>query len=213
MLLEIVIVFSLIAFWGWMLDDLHLNVSSYRAVKTLVLYENKSVNHVRELRGVFKKKPKFLNSAPSNTESALRLMSAPSVRFWQQTVICPVSLWALVVEVHPLNWPRAQAVHRIERALYDLALLCVRSKPSIGSSFWASSSHLGLILGGSRGFPQLTIWLCNFCVCNAGNSQWQSVPFLCKLLCHLNPHALANIHCWLQAYTERTFSREKCSIP
>jgi hypothetical protein len=27
----------------------------------------------------------------------LRLLSAPSGRFWQQTAICPVSLWALVV--------------------------------------------------------------------------------------------------------------------
>ena len=40
-------------------------------------------------------------------------MSAPSVRFWQQTAICPVSLWALVVELHLLNWARAQAVRQI----------------------------------------------------------------------------------------------------
>jgi hypothetical protein len=55
----------------------------------------------------------FLNSAPNNTGSALRLLNAPSVRFWQQTAICPDSLWALVVELHPLNWTRAQAVRRI----------------------------------------------------------------------------------------------------
>jgi len=41
------------------------------------------------------------------------LLSAPSVRFWKQTAICPVSLWALVVELHPLNWARPQAVRRI----------------------------------------------------------------------------------------------------
>jgi hypothetical protein len=35
----------------------------------------------------------FLNSAPTSIESALRLLSAPSVRFWQQTAICPVSLY------------------------------------------------------------------------------------------------------------------------
>jgi hypothetical protein len=29
----------------------------------------------------------------------LRLLSAPSGRFWQQTAICPVSLWALVIEL------------------------------------------------------------------------------------------------------------------
>ena len=65
------------------------------------------------MRGVFKKRLHFLNSAPTSIESALRLLSAPSVRFWQQTAICPVSLWALVVELHRLNWARAQAVRRI----------------------------------------------------------------------------------------------------
>jgi hypothetical protein len=49
----------------------------------------------------------FLNSAPTSKEGALRLLSAPSVRFWQQTSIYPVSLWALVVELHPLNWVRS----------------------------------------------------------------------------------------------------------
>jgi hypothetical protein len=63
---------------------------------------------------VFKKRPKFLNSSPTSTEDALRLLSAPSGEFWQQTAICPVSLWALVVELHPLNWSRAQAVRRID---------------------------------------------------------------------------------------------------
>jgi hypothetical protein len=33
------------------------------------------------VRGLFKKRPNFLNSAPTSTESALRLLSAPSVRF------------------------------------------------------------------------------------------------------------------------------------
>jgi hypothetical protein len=55
-------------------------------------------------RGVLRKRPNFLNSAPTSIESALRLLSAPSVSFWQQTAICLVSLWALVVELHPLNW-------------------------------------------------------------------------------------------------------------
>jgi hypothetical protein len=64
---------------------------------------------------VFKKRPNFLNSSPTGTEDALRLLSAPSGRFLQQTVICPVSLWALVVELHPRNWARAQAVRRIIR--------------------------------------------------------------------------------------------------
>jgi hypothetical protein len=59
---------------------------------------------------LFKKRPHFLNSASTSTESALRLLSVPSVGFWQQTAICPVLPWALVVEVHPLNWARSQAV-------------------------------------------------------------------------------------------------------
>jgi hypothetical protein len=62
---------------------------------------------------VFKKRPNFLNSSPTSKEGALRLLSAPSGTFWQQTAICPVSLWALVVELHPLNWARAQAVRWI----------------------------------------------------------------------------------------------------
>jgi len=33
------------------------------------------------IRGVFKKRPNFLNSAPNSKDSALRLLSAPSVRF------------------------------------------------------------------------------------------------------------------------------------
>jgi len=42
--------------------------------------------------GVFKKRQNFLNSAPTNIETALLLQNAPTVRFWQQTATCPVSL-------------------------------------------------------------------------------------------------------------------------
>jgi hypothetical protein len=62
---------------------------------------------------VFKKRPNFLNSSPTSIEDALGLLNAPRGRFWQQTTICPVSLWALVVELHQQNWARAQAVRRI----------------------------------------------------------------------------------------------------
>jgi hypothetical protein len=55
------------------------------------------------VRRVFKKRQNSLNSTPTNTESALHLLSTPSIRFWQQTAICPISLWALVIELHPLN--------------------------------------------------------------------------------------------------------------
>jgi hypothetical protein len=33
------------------------------------------------IQGVFKKRPNFLNSSPTSTEGALRLLSAPSGRF------------------------------------------------------------------------------------------------------------------------------------
>jgi hypothetical protein len=68
---------------------------------------------LRKIWGLFNKRPTFLDSVLTSIESALWLLSAPSVRFWQQTAICLVSLWALVVELHPLNWACAQAIHRI----------------------------------------------------------------------------------------------------
>ena len=70
------------------------------------------LSHFPESPRVQKKRLNFLNSAPTNKEGTLRLLSAPSGGFWQQTAICPVSLWALVVDLHPLNWKRAQAVRR-----------------------------------------------------------------------------------------------------
>ena len=82
---------------------------------------------------MFKKIPNFLNSAPTSIDSALRLLSAPSVRFWQQTAICPVSLWELVVELHTLNWARAQAVRRISdkvtlKELEERVRACARAR-------------------------------------------------------------------------------------
>jgi len=71
---------------------------------------------VRNTR-LFKKRPNFLNGAPTSIDSALRLLSAPSVRFWQKTVVSPVSLWALVVELHPLIWAPEQAARRISDQL------------------------------------------------------------------------------------------------
>jgi hypothetical protein len=68
--------------------------------------------NLNNVRGMLKKRTDFLNSSPTSTESALRPLSAPSVRVWQQTAICPVSLWALVVGLPPLNWARAEAVPR-----------------------------------------------------------------------------------------------------
>jgi hypothetical protein len=63
-------------------------------------------------RGV-QKETELFNSTSTSIERALRLLSTRSVRFWQQTAICPISLWALVIELHPLNWARAQAALQI----------------------------------------------------------------------------------------------------
>ena len=82
------------------------------------LKEKQKINFVATygwttIQGVFRKWLKFLNSVPTITESALWLWSAPSIRFRQQTAICPDSLWELVVELHPLNWACAQTVRWI----------------------------------------------------------------------------------------------------
>jgi hypothetical protein len=69
---------------------------------------------------MLKKEWIFLNSEPTSIGSALRLLTAPSFRIWQQTAICPVSLRALVVELHLLNWTSAQAVSRISDILLNL---------------------------------------------------------------------------------------------
>jgi len=98
------------------------------------------VNIVQEiLRGVFKKRPNCLNSAPTSKESALRLLSTPSVRFWLQTAVCPVSPWALIFEPHPLNWARAQAVRRISDKVTMKELeeqrVCVKFCCKLGKNF------------------------------------------------------------------------------
>jgi hypothetical protein len=65
------------------------------------------------IRGVFKKRPNFLNSAPTSIENVLWLLSASSVRLWQQSAICPILWWELVIELHLPNWACSQAVRRI----------------------------------------------------------------------------------------------------
>ena len=82
------------------------------------------------VRGVFKKRKNFLNSALTSTESALRQLSTPCVKFWQQTAICLVLLWALIVELHPLNWACAQAVRQISDkvTMKELEEQCVCTK-------------------------------------------------------------------------------------
>jgi hypothetical protein len=91
------------------------------------------------VRGVFKKRQNFLNNTPTSFESALWLLSTHSVWFWQQTAICPISLRALVVELHPLNWVRARAVCRISDNVTMKELeeqrLCVKIFCTLGKHF------------------------------------------------------------------------------
>jgi len=44
------------------------------------------------VRGMFKKRLNFLNITPTSTESVLRLLSTPSIKFGQRTAICPILL-------------------------------------------------------------------------------------------------------------------------
>jgi hypothetical protein len=67
---------------------------------------------------------------PTSKDSALWLLSEPSVSFGQETVICPVLLWVLVIEWHLLNWAYAQAVCQISdkvtmRELEEHVCVCV----------------------------------------------------------------------------------------
>ena len=48
------------------------------------------------LYACFQKRLNFSSSLPTSKEGVLRLLSAPSSRFRQQTAVCPVLLWALV---------------------------------------------------------------------------------------------------------------------
>jgi hypothetical protein len=95
-----------------------MNIKCHRTTENTeytIAYDHTISGHTDlcTILGVFKKRPAFLNSATTSIDSALRLLSAPSVRFWQQTAICPSSLWVLVIGLHPLSWARAQAVRRL----------------------------------------------------------------------------------------------------
>jgi hypothetical protein len=62
------------------------------------------LSHFPESPRVKKKSPNFLNSAPTSIEGALRLLSALSGRFWQQTAIGPISLWRLMLIAKRGKW-------------------------------------------------------------------------------------------------------------
>jgi hypothetical protein len=74
---------------------------------------------------VCKKRLNFLNSSPTSTEGALRLLSAPSGRFWQQTAICPVSVWALVVVVRGDAFVEEHVVEELFEFGLDFLPICV----------------------------------------------------------------------------------------
>jgi hypothetical protein len=126
----------------------HVNISLAHSRQ----FEHHLEQHKLFIRGVFKKRPNFLNSAPTSTESALWLLSASSVRFWQQIAICPISLWALVIKLHPLNWARAQAVHRISDKVTMKELeeqqVCVKFYCKLGKHFTETFHLLNQAYGG-----------------------------------------------------------------
>jgi hypothetical protein len=97
------------------------------------------------IRGVFKKRPNFVNSASTGTESALRLLGAPSGRFWQQIAICPVPLWTLrgpytcninctISGLRNYNWLVGRVLKTcamIEETLSELKIYCASILASI----------------------------------------------------------------------------------
>ena len=118
------------------------------------------------IRGMFKKRPNFLNSAPTSKASVLGLLSAPSLRCWQQTAICPVSLCALVVELHPLNWASAQAVRRISDKVTMTELeerVCVKFCCKLGKNFTETVQFLNQAYGGGcMSWTQCYEWFKHF---------------------------------------------------
>ena len=96
---------------------------------------------------VFKKRPNFLNSARTSIEGAPRILSATSGRFWQQTAISSVALWALVDQLQLLNWAHAQSVRRI-----------IRRKDCARAQFSGCCSRLMLIA--KRGKWQFDVKTC-----------------------------------------------------
>jgi len=152
-----------------------------------------------QIRGVFKKRLNSLNSAPTSIESALRPLSEPSVMFWQQTVICPVSLWALVVELHPLNWARAQAVRRISDKLTmkELEEQGARARMCVCVCLCVSVSVC------------VCLCLC-LCVCACVSvyvSVCVSVCVCVKFCCELSTYFTETFQLLNQAYREDSMSR------
>jgi hypothetical protein len=86
------------------------------------------LSHFPESQRVQKKRENFLNSTPTSTEDALRLLSAPSGKFWQQTAICLVSLWALVVDSY-IRW--TEHVHKLFVWLIR-RIACARAQLFVG---------------------------------------------------------------------------------
>ena len=123
-----------------------------------------------------------------------------------ESTVYSFSIFPTILHTRFLPLKRSTA----HRDIWPYATVCAFKAIYWFFFYWGAPANWAQF-GWVSGFPSLkdvgiwTIWLYNFCVYNEGNSQWQSVPFLFKLLRLLHPHALANIHCGRQAYTERTF--------
>jgi hypothetical protein len=95
------------------------------------------------VKGVFKKRPNYSNSAPTSTESALRLLSAPSVRFWQQTSIPNEAIIQIVLNCLNVvcgvgrHWPAISSITstiKHTRNYTSAILLCLHWKTTFTSS-------------------------------------------------------------------------------
>ena len=80
------------------------NVRLLRSMSDSMFQPLHSVVTTNKIRGVFKKRPNFLNSAPTGTEGALRLLSAPSGKFWLRVWLaryfkCSVFFWTHLVYI------------------------------------------------------------------------------------------------------------------
>jgi hypothetical protein len=136
---------------------------------------------------LIKKRPNFFNSKPTSMESALRLLSTPSIGFWQQTTIYPISLWALVVKLYPLNWARAQAVCQTPNFL-NSASTRTESAPSV--RFWQQTAICPILLWAfvaelhplnwarAQAVHQITNFALTWCILSFWVNIWWQDPML-----------------------------------
>jgi len=97
-------------------------------VNWLFMLQKCYISERTRIIGVFKQRLYLLISSPTSTERVAATKSNLSPRF---TIKCllPHSVWPLVVQLHPLNWARAQTVRLISDKVtmeeFEEQLVCV----------------------------------------------------------------------------------------